>query len=281
MQNSHVLIIGCGGVGTALGLQLLDAGYSVSGVRRTINQLPHGIHGIAADLNQPEQLPELPAADYVVFCAAASEHTEAGYRATYVDGLKACLKRLPRLPKHLFFTSSTGVYHQNDHSIVDENSPCQPTRFSGQLMLEAEQMAQNSGIPATAVRFSGIYGAGRNRLLTMVQSGKGAASEPLSYSNRIHEEDCAGVLAHLIQYAKAGNQLAPVYLASDDHPVPLGEVTDWLAEQLGVAITEHSLGGFAGSKRCDNSLLKSTGFQFRYPSFREGWQPRLAELQGR
>jgi len=280
MQHTQVLIIGCGGVGTALGLQLLDAGFSVSGVRRTINQLPDGIHGIAADLHQPDSL-NLPAADYVVFSAAASEHTEAGYRATYVDGLKACLAALPEPPKHLFFTSSSGVYHQNDHSVVDETSPCQPTRFSGQVMLEAEQAAQGSGVPATSVRFSGIYGAGRNRLLSMVQSGRGAAAEPLSYSNRIHEEDCARVLAHLIQYAAAGNTLAPVYLASDDCPVPLCEVTDWLAAQLGVEIDDHSLGGFAGSKRCDNSLLKATGFEFRYPSFKEGWQPRLAQLQGR
>lgn len=278
MQQTQVLIIGCGGVGTALGLQLLDAGYSVSGVRRTINQLPQGIHGIAADLNQPDSL-QLPTADYVVFSAAASEHTEAGYRATYVEGLKACLAALPTPPKHLFFTSSSGVYHQSDHSVVDENSRCEPARFSGQVMLEAEQAAQASGIPATSVRFSGIYGAGRNRLLTMVQSGKGAKREPLSYSNRIHEEDCARVLAHLIQYADAGNPLAPVYLASDDCPVPLCEVTDWLVEQLGVEITDHSMGGFAGSKRCDNSLLKATGFEFRYPSFKEGWQPRLAELR--
>ena len=278
MQHTQVLIIGCGGVGTALGLQLLDAGFSVSGVRRTINQLPDGIHGIAADLHQPDSL-NLPAADYVVFSAAASEHTEAGYRATYVDGLKACLAALPEPPKHLFFTSSSGVYHQNDHSVVDETSPCQPTRFSGQVMLEAEQLALNSGIAASVVRFSGIYGPGRNRLLNSVKQGIGAKNEPLSYSNRIHVEDCAGVLAHLIQHHHNGQTLAPIYLASDDTPVPLSEVTDWLAQQLDVEVRERSLGGFAGSKRCDNSLLKATGFEFRYPSFKEGWQPRLAELR--
>ncbi|MCV6604394.1 MAG: NAD-dependent epimerase/dehydratase family protein, partial [Porticoccaceae bacterium] len=146
MHHVQVLIVGCGGVGTALGLQLLDAGYSVSGVRRTINQLPQGIHGIAADLHQPDTLAGLPAADYVVYCAAASEHSEAGYRATYIDGLKATLAALPQPPKQLFFTSSTGVYHQHNHEWVDEQSECQPGRFSGQVMLEAEQLALNSGI---------------------------------------------------------------------------------------------------------------------------------------
>jgi len=275
MSNMHVLIIGCGGVGTALGLQLLDAGYRVSGVRRTINQLPQGIHGIRADLNQPDSLQGLPAADYVVFSAAASSHTEAGYRATYVDGLNATLAALPRPPKHLFFTSSTGVYHQADHSWVDENSPCQPSRFSGAVMLEAEQALHASGIPATAVRFSGIYGANRTRMLETVRSGKGAPAEPLSYSNRIHQQDCARVLAHLIEHQRLGHTLAPVYLASDDQPAPLHEVTSWLAQQLGVAITDPSMGRFAGSKRCDNSLLKSTGFTFQYPDYQQGYQEML------
>lgn len=275
MSNMHVLIIGCGSVGTALGLQLLDAGYRVSGVRRTINQLPQGIHGIAADLHQLDSLQNLPAADYVVFSAAASSHSEADYRATYVDGLKATLAALPTPPKHIFFTSSTGVYHQADHSWVDETSPCQPTRFSGAVMLEAEQALLHSGIPATVVRFSGIYGASRTRMLETVRSGKGAPAEPLSYSNRIHQLDCARVLAHLIEYQRRGNRLAPVYLASDDQPVPLHEVTDWLAQQLDVTLTDPSLGRFAGSKRCDNSLLKSTGFTFQYPGYQQGYQEML------
>lgn len=275
MRHVQVLIMGCGGVGTALGLQLLAAGYSVSGVRRTINQLPQGIHGIAADLHQPDSLKALPGADYVVYCAAASKHNEVGYRATYIDGLKATLAALPQPPKQLFFTSSTGVYHQHNHEWVDEQSDCQPHRFSGQLMLEAEQVALDSGIAASVVRFSGIYGPGRNRLLNNVKQGIGAKTEPLSYSNRIHVEDCAGVLAHLISYHGAGHALAPVYLASDDTPVPLSEVTDWLAQQLDVPINERSIGGFAGSKRCDNSLLKGTGYRFRYPGYKEGWQAML------
>ncbi len=275
MNNMHVLIIGCGSVGTALGLQLLDAGYRVSGVRRTINQLPQGIHGIAADLHQPDSLQNLPAADYVVFSAAASSHTEAGYRATYIDGLAATLAALPAPPKHIFFTSSTGVYHQADHSWVDESSPCQPTRFSGAVMLKAEQALLHSEISATVVRFSGIYGAGRTRMLETVRSGKGAPAEPLSYSNRIHQRDCARVLAHLIEHQRQGNRLAPIYLASDDQPVPLHEVTDWLAQQLGTEISDASLGRFAGSKRCDNSLLKSTGFTFQYPGYQQGYREML------
>jgi len=275
MDKVEILIVGCGDVGSTLGLQLLDRGYRVSGIRRTINQLPQGIHGIAADLSQPETLRDLPAADIVVFSAAASEHSEAGYRATYLNGLKNLIAALPNTPSHLFFTSSTGVYHQADHSFVNEQSPCQPARFSGSVMLEAEQAALNSSIQATVVRFSGIYGPGRNRLLETVRSGKGAPAEPLSYSNRIHRDDCASALAHLIEYKLAGHNLAPIYLASDDTPTPLYEVTEWLATQLGSTITDYSLGRFAGSKRCDNSLLKSTGFTFRYPSYREGYKAIL------
>jgi hypothetical protein len=31
-----------------------------------------------------------------------------------------------------------------------------------------------------------------------------------------------------------------------------------------------------GNKRCSNSLLRSTGFEFQYPSFREGYRDILA-----
>ncbi|MBY4678642.1 SDR family oxidoreductase [Marinobacterium arenosum] len=279
MNKVAVLIAGCGDVGSALGRQLLAGGHTVYGLRRTINQLPEGIHGIPADLAQADSLQQLPAADILVFSAAASEHSEDGYRQTYLHGLDNLLKALTNRPRHVFFTSSSGVYHQNDHSWVDESSVCQPSRFSGQLMLEAEQRLLNAGLPATVVRFSGIYGPGRERLLNTVRSGRGAPAEPLSYSNRIHRDDCAGVLAHLIGMKLHGETLAPIYLASDDRPASLHEVTEWLAGQLGVEITDYGFGRFSGSKRCSNQLLKSTGYRFKYPSYREGYGEMIEEMR--
>lgn len=278
MNQQRILIAGCGDVGSALGLELIAAGHDVRGLRRTINQLPAGIHGIAADLTDPDSLHgRLDACDILVYCAAASHHDESGYRAAYVEGLRNVLAALPAPPQRLLFTSSSGVYHQDDGGWVDEDSPTHPQRFSGRIMLEAEHLALGCGIPATVVRFSGIYGPGRNHLIEQVRAGLGAPAAPVHYSNRIHRDDCAGVLAHLIDRHLAGKFLAPVYLASDDAPAPLHEVTDWLAAELGVTLTERRPTRRGGSKRCSNARLKATGYAFRYPDFRSGYRAILGK----
>lgn len=278
MPKQSVLIAGCGDVGCQLGLNLISHGLEVYGLRRNINQLPDGIQGISADLADPASLAALPATDIVVYASAASKHDEAGYKQAYVEGLSNLLAALPAKPKHLFFTSSSGVYHQNDSDWVDEDSPTEPTSFSGQIMLQAEQAALNSGVPTTVVRFSGIYGPGRNHLLNQVRSGRSAPESPALFSNRIHRDDCAGVLAHLVQRALSGQPLDPIYLASDDEPAALHEVSAWLAEQLGVEITDRSATRRAGSKMCSNRRLRATGYNFRYPSYREGYGAILTEL---
>jgi nucleoside-diphosphate-sugar epimerase len=279
MHKQQILIAGCGDVGSTLGLALVAAGHNVLGLRRTINQLPAGIHGIAGDLAQPASLAgQLPACDILVYCAAASSHDEAGYRAAYVDGLANVLAALPVQPHLLLFTSSSAVYQQADHSWVDESSPTEPERFSGRIMLQAEQRALNSGIPATVVRFSGIYGPGRNHLINQVRSGLGAAATPAHYSNRIHRDDCAGVLKHLIDRHLLGKPLEPVYLASDDAPAALHEVTQWLADELGLQIRATRPTRRGGSKRCRNTRLKACGYRFIYPDFRSGYRALLREV---
>lgn len=271
-HKQRILIAGCGDVGSALGLELIAAGHFVQGLRRTINQLPAGIHGIAADLTDPTTLAgRLPACDILLYSAAASQHDEAGYRAAYVEGLRNVLEALPARPRHLFFTSSSGVYHQADDGWVDELSPVQPERFSGKVMLEAERLAHDSGMAATVVRFSGIYGPGRNHLINQVRSGVAAPASPVHYSNRIHRDDCAGILAHLVDRALRGESLEPLYLASDDEPAPLHEVMEWLAQQLGIEIRARRPIRRGGSKRCSNARLKASGYRFRYPDFRAGY----------
>ncbi|MBQ0755885.1 MAG: SDR family oxidoreductase [Amphritea sp.] len=279
LNRDQILIAGCGDVGSQLGLSLVKQKHQVFGLRRNINQLPPGIQGIAADLSQPDTLINLPQQiDTLFYAVAAGARDESVYRKAYPEGLKNLLNALQQQGiklRQLFFVSSTAVYHQEHHEWVDESSPTEPESFSGQIMLEAEQIAINSGIPATVVRFSGIYGPGRNYMLGQVNRGIGYPTDPIRYSNRLHRDDCVGVLQHLYQLSQE-QTLAPIYLASDDEPVSLNEVSDWLAEQLDVEITDTSARRTIGSKRCSNKRLKSTGYRFKYPSFREGY-PQLIQ----
>lgn len=281
MKNTS-LILGCGDIGTTLGLRLAEAGHRVVGVRRHPHSLDDTpIEPLALDLSDPTALSALPDADIIVYVASADHFDEAAYRAAYPEGLKAVLDEFGRrdtAPKRVFFVSSTGVYAQQDGEQVDEHSTTQPHGFSGQLMLAAEQALQAHSLPGTVVRFSGIYGPGRDRLIQQVREGRMGASIPPMYTNRIHRDDCAGVLAHLVEMALAEGEIDTLYLASDCEPVPLHEVTAWLAQRLKVESSETMQSPLKrrSSKRCNNTRLCETGYRFRYPTFREGYAELLA-----
>ena len=127
------------------------------------------------------------------------------------------------------------------------------------------------------VRFSGIYGPGRNRLIHQIKQGKIAAKEPTVWTNRIHSEDCARVIVHLLKRYAQNKPLESLYLATDDEPVSAHEMQHWLAKQMGVCIVGDSddkknrQSAGLSNRRCSNKLLTKTGYQLAVPSFREGY----------
>ncbi|TVT86364.1 NAD-dependent epimerase/dehydratase family protein [Pseudomonas sp. H3(2019)] len=284
MSAPSVLIAGCGDVGGRLATQLLASGWEVHGLRRDISRLPEGVIGVAGDLFDEDCPATWPvgAVDYLVYCAAATDHDEAGYRAAYVQGLQHVLEWLNdygQAPKRLLFVSSSSVYGQQNGEWIDETSPTQAAGYSGRVMLEAEQIALNSGIPASLVRLTGIYGPGREWLLSQVRQGYRVAIDPPLYANRIHVDDAAGLLAFLLLRAERDEALDDCYIGVDDAPAPLAEVVGWLREYLGVTEwSEDASVRRTGSKRCSNARAKALGWTPRYPSFREGY---AAILEGR
>lgn len=277
-----LMIVGCGDVGSRLGRQLAARDWRVHGLRRNVAALPLEVLPVAGDLAQLECPDTWPVGnlDYLVYCAAATQHDEAGYRAAYVEGLRnvlGWLKQRGQTPRRLLFVSSSGVYAQRDGEWIDETSPAEATSYSGSVMLEAEQVALQSGIAASIVRLTGIYGPGREWLLKQVREGYRVASEPPLYANRLHAEDCAGLLAHLLEADRSGVVLEDCYLGVDNDPAALHEVVGWLREQLGVTqwSAEQTVRR-AGSKRCSNARARALGWEPRYPSFREGYAAILA-----
>jgi nucleoside-diphosphate-sugar epimerase len=284
MSAPTVLIAGCGDVGSRLATQLLGERWQVYGLRRSVSRLPAGVIGVAGDLFSEQCPADWPTGplDYLVYSAAATDHDEAGYRAAYVEGLKhvlGWLKQHGQQPRRVLFVSSSSVYGQQDGEWVDETSPTIAAGYSGRLMLEAEQVALQSGIPASIVRLTGIYGPGREWLLTQVRRGYRVAIDPPLYGNRIHVDDAAGLLAFLLEADRRGVRLDDVYIGVDDAPAPLAQVVDWLREYLGVTEwAEDASVRRTGSKQCSNARVKALGWKPAYPSYREGY---AAILEGR
>ena len=281
-MSPSLLIAGCGDVGGRLASRLLNQRWRVHGLRRSISDLPQGVLPVAGDLAQsqcPADWPEGPL-DYLVYCAAANESTEAGYRAAYIEGLRhvlGWLREHGQMPRRVLFVSSTSVYGQQGGEWVDESSPVEPEGYSGRILLEAEQLLLTSEWPASVVRLSGIYGPGRAWLLNQVRQGCRVATEPPLYGNRIHADDAAGLLAFVLQADQRGQALEPLYIGVDDCPAPLHEVVAWLRDYLGVTdwSAETSIRR-AGSKRCRNSRARALGWVPRYADYRQGYAAILA-----
>jgi len=272
----RVLIAGCGFVGTKLGLELAADGDEVWGLSPSPADLPAPLHPFAADLTKPETLRNLPAdLDLVFFTVAPERHDDAGYVSVYVNGLRNLIDALlAQRPRRILFTSSTAVYEQNDGGWVDETSPTQPRGFSGRRLLEAEHLLHASPFESVVVRLAGIYGPGRGRMVSSVRDGTATCTGgPVVYTNRIHRDDCAGVLRHL---AGIPDPL-PLYLAADNEPADNRTVLRWLAEQLHKSEPPTRPAGElrpwerASSKRCRNDRLIASGYRLLFPTFREGY----------
>ena len=273
---SRILIAGCGYVGTALAESLARSGNEVWGMRRNPQALPEDVQPLSADLTRPATLTGLPdRLDYVFYTAGATEFSEEAYEAAYVRGvgnLMAALASQGQRPKRILFTSSTGVYAQQDGQPVDENSSTEPASFSGRTVLEGERLFQQSRFETVALRLGGIYGPGRTALIDRVRSGKATLEAKPRYLNLIHLEDIVGALTHLMEVEPAQT----VYVGVDSDPQEWNEFICWIAHEFGLPDPPES--GDASSKRsprnrrCSNARLRASGYEFRFPSCREGYR---------
>jgi nucleoside-diphosphate-sugar epimerase len=273
---TRTAIVGCGYVGTALATLLAERGHEVYGVRRTPTPSRDGLRFLAADVSRPQSLRWPEGLTHLVYAISADGSTEEAYRAAYVAGLANVLASLAqkRLSPRLLFVGSTGVYHQDDGAWLDEDSPAEPRGFSGRLLLEGEALLHASGLPATVVRLSGIYGPGRERLIDSVRHGNARrVRDSKAVLNHIHRDDCAGAIAHVLSLPNP----APLYLATDNEPAYKNDVLNWIAQQLGVEAppevdAEPTAGIHRGGHRFyRNQCLRDSGYTFRYPTYREGY----------
>lgn len=289
MTGDRLVILGCGYVGIELGRQLRDE-YDVTGVRRSASGLEQvreaGIEPFQADLTDPEDRTGLPAGDVVVF--AASTGGDASARTIYNDALSGVIEVYAERedpPDRFVYTSSTGVYGDHEGGWIDESTTIYPDTDRQRILLEAERLtledAPVAGMDGTVVRFGGLYGPGRYRLDRYLE---GPVTE--GYLNLVHRDDAAGAVAFLVTEDLARND---VVLAVDGEPLEKWAFADWLAEECGVEappkrsieerleddISPEAAHRVQANKRCSSQKLEELGYEFRFPTAREGYRPAI------
>ena len=274
---AKILIIGCGSIGTQLAHNLAAKGHDVTGLKRNPPKLDIGeVNYFTADISLAYQLEELPLDfDFIYFIVSPDGRNKESYQAIYEIGLTNLIDRFVKegASPNWIFVSSTSVYGQSEGEWVDEESIAQPDNITSQYIRQAEQQLMDLNPQNIVVRFSGIYGPGREYLLRMAKQQSVIQKDPPYYTNRIHQQDCIGVLIFLLEQRLAGVTLEQCYLASDDNPATMWDVMSWLTEHLSckppvVKVNDKEV---VMNKRCNNQRLKTLGYHFQYPDFKAGY----------
>ena len=286
----RVAILGCGYVGLELGRQLA-ADHDVVGVRRSDDGIAAvesaGLDAVQADVTAPESLARVPDADWVVFAASSGGRGADRAREVYVEGQRTAIDAFGErddAPERYVYTSSTGVYGDHDGDWVDEETPLDPTTDKTRVLAEAERVARERtaehGIAGSVARFAGLYGPERYRLSRYLEGPVTAG-----YLNMVHRDDAAGAVGFLLDRGVDAD-----VLVVDDEPVEKWSFADWLADQCGVArppkrtkeerlaageLSDAAERRVLTSKRCSNERLRELGYEFRYPTFREGYRDAI------
>tara|TARA_B110000208_G_scaffold87784_1_gene110885 strand:- start:1263 stop:2126 length:864 start_codon:yes stop_codon:yes gene_type:complete len=281
-----ILLAGCGDIAQRIPPNLPEE-HHFFGLKRSPTELAHGITPLVGDIRDDAYLDIVfeEGFDVVVATLTPDNMSEEGYQKAYVDSsaaLALAISRAVYKPKLVIWVSSTSVYGQNMGAWVDEDCEATSTSFSGQALRKAEETILAAPLATSCtsvvVRFSGIYGPGRTRMLDQVLAGVGCTNQPEQWSNRIHSEDCAAVIAHLILLNEQDKSLLPIYVATDCQPVTLYEVRHWLAAQLNVSLTAKPTSSRA-ARRCSNQKLLDSGYKFKFPTYREGYLALIEELK--
>ncbi len=282
-QNHHVLIVGCGYLGQAVGSLLAKAGFEVTGLVRSAEAVAEinlrGWKVVRGDLtmrNSCESAAEAGPYSWVVHCAASGRGGgEEQYRAVYLDGCRHLLELMP--DSQLLFTSSTSVYPQIDGSLVTEEAMANPMRGTGQILRATEDLVLGAG--GTVVRLAGIYGPGRSVLLRQFLEGKSVidvrgetpATPDGRWINQIHRDDAAGAICHLLSLPRA-TSAGQIYNVADATPLLQRTVYRLLAERFQQRMPPEALPdetrkrGWT-NKRVSNSKLLHTGWNPLFPSY--------------
>jgi nucleoside-diphosphate-sugar epimerase len=279
-----LLLCGHGYLGQAISRDFLAAGWNVialsrgpssqSEIHNPQSAIPPSsqptILPLSCDISSPESVRQLAAhsPDFIIHCAASGKGGPDVYRQVYLHGCQNLTETFPGVP--LLFTSSTSVYAQIDGSEVTEQSPAEPDRETGKILLETEQHVLTHG--GLITRLAGIYGPHRSMILKKFFSGEAIIEEDGSrIINQIHRDDAAAAILHLAN-PESTIRHPKFFNLCDSSPLTQREVYQSLSQTFQKPLPPsgpRDLDRKRGwtHKRVSNAKLRATGWEPIFPSF--------------
>jgi len=212
------------------------------------------------------------------------------------DPALACLAdAIPRgRARTIVYLSTIGVYGDSGGAWVDEESVPRASSPRSIARLSAEEawrrFGAENGNSIAILRLAGIYGPGRNALVTLAEGKGRRIVKPGQVFNRIHVDDIAQAIdACFTQQANS------IFNLADDEPAPPQNVIAFAADVMGkppppeipfeearASMSPMAQSFYAENRRVRNTKLKQTlGVRLAYPTYREGLRALFAAGDGK
>ncbi len=202
MSEKQILIFGAGYSGKAFARASKDAG-TILGTTRATEKFEAlrqaGIQPLLFDGALTLEISDaLEKTTHLVVSVAPEEAGDPVLNAAR----QTIAAKMPAL-EWIAYLSTVGVYGDHGGGWVDETAECRPVSERSMLRVAAEQdwlkLGRDIGRPVAILRLSGIYGPGRNALVNLENGTARRLIKPGQVFNRIHCDDIAGALWHLLK----------------------------------------------------------------------------------
>jgi hypothetical protein len=184
--------------------------------------------------------------------------------------------------KWIGYISSTGVYGDAKGEWVDENSILKPATAINQRRVAIEsawlKLYKFNSLPIVIFRCVGIYGPGRNILISVKLGRSKRIVKPGLVFSRIHVDD----LAQTLEASMLSPMPGEIYNVSDDQPSSPSEVVEYACGLLNVTppplipyefaeLSDMARGFYEANKRVSNKKIKvDLGICLEYPDYKVG-----------
>lgn len=277
LGKPRLLVIGCGDVGMRL-LPLLRMRFHIYAVTsqpaRCAELRAAGATPVVANLDQRDSLFRLKGlADTIVHLAPPPSDGKQDRRTRNLVTI---------LPRHgtVVYISTTGVYGDCGGAMFDETRSVAPVNARALRRVDAEQVLRRWALRMNGrlaiLRVPGIYAADRLPVDRLRQQTPALLPDDDVYTNHIHADD----LAHIIALAIFRATPQRVYHTVDDSDLKMGAYFDLVADrfglphpprlpraQLATQVSPMLLSFMSESRRLKNERMKAElGVHLRWPT---------------